>query len=42
MLQHGRIKVKTTAEQQEAKRKEREKKQLKYTAGTKRAFEKVK
>ncbi|XP_072013329.1 geranylgeranyl transferase type-2 subunit alpha-like [Amphiura filiformis] len=39
---HGRIKVKTTAEQQEAKRKEREKKQLKYTAGTKKAFEKRK
>lgn len=37
---HGRIKVKTTAEQQEAKRKEREKKLKFYNAGTKAAFKK--
>ena len=33
--------MKTTAEQQEAKRKEREKKLKLYTAGTERVFEKV-
>lgn len=37
---HGRIKVKTTAEQQEAKRKEREKKAKIYTAATNKVFEK--
>ncbi|XP_076079936.1 geranylgeranyl transferase type-2 subunit alpha-like isoform X2 [Mytilus galloprovincialis] len=37
---HGRLKVKTTAEQQEAKRKEREKKLKLYNAGTKAAFKK--
>lgn len=37
---HGRIKVKTTAEQQEAKRKEREKKLQLYNAGTQAAFKK--
>lgn len=40
-FQHGRIKVKTTAEQQEAKRKEREKKLQLYNAGTQAAFKKV-
>ncbi|XP_069128129.1 geranylgeranyl transferase type-2 subunit alpha-like isoform X2 [Argopecten irradians] len=35
---HGRIKVKTTAEQQEAKRKEREKKLKLYNAGTEAVF----
>lgn len=39
---HGRLKVKTTAEQQEAKRKEREKKLQIYTAGTEKAFQKRK
>lgn len=33
--------MKTTAEQQEAKRKEREKKLKLYNAGTKAAFKKV-
>ncbi|ESO94984.1 hypothetical protein LOTGIDRAFT_160736 [Lottia gigantea] len=37
---HGRLKVRTTAEQQEAKRKEREKKQKIYTAATQRTFQK--
>ncbi|XP_074644126.1 geranylgeranyl transferase type-2 subunit alpha-like [Tubulanus polymorphus] len=37
---HGRLKVKTTAEQQEAKRKEREKKLLLYTGATKKIFQK--
>ncbi|XP_006811905.1 geranylgeranyl transferase type-2 subunit alpha-like [Saccoglossus kowalevskii] len=37
---HGRLKVKTTAEQQEAKRKEREKKLQIYNAATKKAFQK--
>ncbi|KAK3091238.1 hypothetical protein FSP39_018174, partial [Pinctada imbricata] len=37
---HGRIKVKTTAEQQEAKRKEREKKLKIYNAGTAASFKK--
>lgn len=37
---HGRLKVKSTAEQEEAKRKEREKKLKIYNTGTKRAFEK--
>lgn len=41
-FQHGRIKVKTTAEQQEAKRKEREKKLKIYTGATERVFLKVK
>jgi geranylgeranyl transferase type-2 subunit alpha len=40
-FQHGRIKVKTTAEQQEAKRKEREKKLQLYNTGTQAAFKKV-
>ncbi|XP_021342299.1 geranylgeranyl transferase type-2 subunit alpha-like [Mizuhopecten yessoensis] len=39
---HGRIKVKTTAEQQEAKRKEREKKLKIYNAGTEAVFQKRK
>eukprot|EP00057_Strongylocentrotus_purpuratus_P028148 XP_011682622.1 PREDICTED: geranylgeranyl transferase type-2 subunit alpha-like [Strongylocentrotus purpuratus] len=39
---HGRLKVKTTEEQQEAKRKEREKKLKLYTAGTQKVFEKRK
>ncbi|KAL4235249.1 hypothetical protein ACF0H5_006887 [Mactra antiquata] len=39
---HGRVKVKTTAEQQEAKRKEREKKLKIYTAATEKIFEKRK
>ncbi|XP_052816864.1 geranylgeranyl transferase type-2 subunit alpha-like [Mya arenaria] len=39
---HGRIKVKTTAEQQEAKKLEREKKLKLYTAATNRIFEKRK
>eukprot|EP00058_Branchiostoma_floridae_P021958 XP_002607448.1 hypothetical protein BRAFLDRAFT_276668 [Branchiostoma floridae] len=39
---HGRLKVKTTAEQQEAKRKEREEKLSKYQAATGRLFEKRK
>ncbi|XP_071508006.1 geranylgeranyl transferase type-2 subunit alpha-like [Diadema antillarum] len=39
---HGRLKVKTTAEQQEAKRKEREKKLKLFTAGTNKVFEKRK
>ncbi|KAK6171224.1 hypothetical protein SNE40_019459 [Patella caerulea] len=37
---HGRLKVRTTAEQQEAKRVEREKKLKIYTGATKKAFEK--
>ena len=41
VLKHGRLKVRTTAEQQEAKRKEREKKLKIYNAATDRAFEKV-
>lgn len=39
--QHGRIKVRTTAEQAEAKRKEREKKLKIYTETTSRIYEKV-
>ncbi|XP_022098091.1 geranylgeranyl transferase type-2 subunit alpha-like [Acanthaster planci] len=39
---HGRLKVKTTAEQQEAKRKEREKKLKLYTGATQRVFQKRK
>ena len=39
--QHGRIKVRTTAEQAEAKRKEREKKLKFYTETTSRIYEKV-
>ncbi|XP_060082379.1 geranylgeranyl transferase type-2 subunit alpha-like [Ylistrum balloti] len=39
---HGRIKVKTTEEQQEAKRKEREKKLKLYNAGTEAVFVKRK
>lgn len=39
---HGRLKVRTTAEQQEAKRKEREKKLKLYTAGTEKVFKKRK
>ena len=35
------MKVKTTAEQQEAKRKERAKKLAQYQAGTQAAFKKV-
>ena len=37
---HGRLKVKTTAEQQEAKEKEREKKMKLYTSATARVFDK--
>ena len=37
-LQHGRVKVKTTAEQQEAKRKEREEKVKLYKAATNKIF----
>ncbi|XP_013402007.1 geranylgeranyl transferase type-2 subunit alpha-like [Lingula anatina] len=37
---HGRLKVKTTAEQQEAKRKEREKKMKLYNAATSKIFQK--
>lgn len=40
-FQHGRLKVKTTAEQQEAKRKERDRKLKLYTAGTSKVFSKV-
>lgn len=39
---HGRVKVKTTAEQQEAKRKEREKKLKLYTGATQMIFSKRK
>lgn len=39
---HGRLKVKTTAEQQEAKRKERERKLLLYRAATDKIFSKRK
>ncbi|XP_038070452.1 geranylgeranyl transferase type-2 subunit alpha-like [Patiria miniata] len=39
---HGRLKVKTTAEQQEAKRKEREKKLKLYTGATQKVFQKRK
>ena len=41
MFQHGRIKVRTTAEQAEAKRKEREKKLKIYQQTTNRIYEKV-
>ena len=41
MSQHGRIKVRTTAEQAEAKRKEREKKLKIYQQTTNRIYEKV-
>ena len=40
-FQHGRLKVKTTAEQQAEKEKERAKKLALYTGGTKAAFAKV-
>ncbi|XP_060587965.1 geranylgeranyl transferase type-2 subunit alpha-like [Ruditapes philippinarum] len=39
-MMHGRVKVKTTAEQQEAKRKEREKKLKLYTGATQMIFSK--
>lgn len=39
--QHGRLKVKTTAQQEEAKRKEREQKLKIYNAATSTAFKKV-
>ncbi|KAJ8306025.1 hypothetical protein KUTeg_016570 [Tegillarca granosa] len=42
LTKHGRLKVKTTSEQQEAKRKEREKKLKLYNAGTQAAFSKRK
>ena len=41
VLQHGRLKVKTTAEQEEAKHKERDRKLKLYTAGTSKVFSKV-
>ena len=41
LSQHGRIKVRTTAEQAEAKRKEREKKLKIYQETTSRIYEKV-
>ena len=41
LSQHGRIKVRTTAEQAEAKRKEREKKLKIYQETTTRIYEKV-
>ena len=41
LSQHGRIKVRTTAEQAEAKRKEREKKLKLYKETTSRIYEKV-
>lgn len=41
LSQHGRIKVRTTAEQAEAKRKEREKKLKVYKETTSRIYEKV-
>ena len=40
-LQHGRLKVKTTEEQQKAKQEERAKKLKLYNAATSRAFQKV-
>jgi len=40
-VKHGRLKVKTTEEQQEAKRKEREKKLKIYNLTTTKIFEKV-
>lgn len=39
--QHGRLKVKTTEEQQKAKQEERAKKLKLYNAATSRAFQKV-
>ena len=39
--QHGRLKVKTTAEQDEAKKKERQKKLQLYQAGMQKAMQKV-
>jgi len=41
LYQHGRIKVRTTAEQAEAKRKEREKKLKVYKETTSHIYEKV-
>ena len=41
LSQHGRIKVRTTAEKAEAKRKEREKKLKIYQETTTRIYEKV-
>jgi hypothetical protein len=40
-LQHGKVKTKRSAEDQESKRKEREKKTKLYQLGIERAFTKV-
>lgn len=41
VLQHGRVKVRTVAEQAEAKKKEKEKKLQAYNAALEKIFEKV-
>lgn len=40
-LQHGRLKIKTTAEQAAEKQKEREEKRKLYLGGLTKAFDKV-